>query len=232
MIYLLTAVDSTTTLGSKGMTDAIISRMESETQVITFQIAGNTSRLLKWLWEITILSGHPNYTNNPLPMGTTTANISVIWKAAPFRADCTNELHKHTASNRDTVERYSGIKPGVRSLFPSFSHCSFIKQSVTNWPPFLVQLCVGVLLGASNVHQVPPKCQTQDYVLKIQRWTRRFSWTYGGQVYKRAEEFERSSSHSTLPLILLLRLPLGEVPHFQIYSPSLSSSKDFSLGAL
>lgn len=129
MIYLLTAVDSTTTLGSKGMTDAIISRMESEIQVITFQITGNASRLLKWLWEITILSGHPNYTNNPLPMGIKTANISAIWKAAPFWADCTNELHKHTASNRDTVERYSGIKPGVRSSFPSFSHCSFIKHS-------------------------------------------------------------------------------------------------------
>lgn len=138
-------------------------------------------------------------------MGTTIANISVIWKTAQFRANCANGVYKHTASNRDTAERYLETEAGMRNLFPSFSHLSIFNRTqslIVHCPWFS---CVCVLFSATNIYQVLPKGQTQDYMLKIQRWKRHFSWTYGGWVYKGAAE--RSICHSDLLPILLLPNP-------------------------
>ena len=44
MIYLLTATDSTVTVGAEGITSTIKSRMEADIEVIIFQIAGKASR--------------------------------------------------------------------------------------------------------------------------------------------------------------------------------------------
>ena len=93
-------------------------------------------------------------------------------------------------------------------------------------------MCFCVLFSATNMYQVPPKCQTQDYVLKIQNWTRHISWSYGGhQVYKQAGD--SCFYHSDLlPILLPSETSHGKVLHLQIYFPSSSPARLLTLGAL
>lgn len=144
MIYLLTAVDATATLGIEGFTNATISRTESETQVITFQRAGNASHLRRDHRKQLFCLSPSGYTNNPLNMGTTIANISIIRKTVQFRANCANGLYKHPASKGDTAERYLEREAGMRNLFPPFSHYSIFNctQSLTVCHPRYSCVCL------------------------------------------------------------------------------------------
>lgn len=231
MIYLLTAADTTATLGTEVFINAIISRMESEIHVITFQIVGNASHLWSDHGKQLFCLSPFGYTNNPLNMSTTIANISVIWKTAPFRADCVNGFYKHTASNRDTAEknRYVGTEAGMKNLFPSFSHHSIFnctQSLIVQRPPFS---CVHLCSIQCNKYLSSAKHMTTCWRYKDEQGT--FPEL---MEVKSIKELVREAYVIQICSLYFFHLTLlfGEVPYLQVCFPFLSSSRNFSLWAL